>query len=250
MTDITESGDVYFLYRPRVGEEEPEEPEEIQRLFMVLRPRGERRWRRIVIGRKRLPEPERSGRERFWGFVDTVTSRGREIGERAGRERYTTATRGERVQPEDRPLGEGVYAIARHDDHTHFAYQLELPEEPGEPQEELNVELEASYVVSVKDPEQPSPAAAGLSSERKAELPKGLRERFGGRRFAALDPPDFRDHEGVELVLIAASEDVAEELGIELPEERETAESADIFEQLRIDRERHPIEPLLKGEWE
>ena len=248
MTDIAESGDVYFLYRPRVGEEATEGLDEIQRLFMVLRPRDTRRFRRIVIGRKQLPDPERS--ERFWGFVDTVTTRGAELGERASGETRETRTRGERVQPEDRPVGEGVYAITRHHDHTHFSYRLELPRQRGEPHRELNVEPEASYVVSVKDPEQPAPPGAGLSSGQKARLPQELHQRFAGRRFVPLDPPDFLDHEGIELVLIAASAEVSDELGAALPGEQENAETADIFDQLRIDRDRHPTEPLLDGEWQ
>lgn len=250
MTDIAESGDVYFLYRPRVGEEETEGLDEIQRLFMVLRPRDTRRFRRIVIGRKQLPDPERSGQERFWGFVDTVTTRGGELGERASGETRETKSRGERVQPEDRPVGEGVYAISRHHDHTHLSYQLELPLQRGGPHVELNVEPEASYVISVKDPEQPAPRGVGLSSGQKARLPEELHQRFAGRRFVPLDPPDFLDHEGIELVLIAASAKVSEELGAELPREQEDAETADIFEQLRIDRDRHPTEPLLEGDWQ
>lgn len=250
MTDIAESGDVYFLYRPRVGEEETEGLDEIQRLFMVLRPRDTRRFRRIVIGRKQLPDPERSGQERFWGFVDTVTTRGGELGERASGETRETKSRGERVQPEDRPVGEGVYAISRHHDHTHLSYQLELPLQRGGPHVELNVEPEASYVISVKDPEQPAPRGVGLSSGQKARLPEELHQRFAGRRFVPLDPPDLLDHEGIELVLIAASAKVSEELGAELPREQEDAETADIFEQLRIDRDRHPTEPLLEGDWQ
>lgn len=250
MPDIAESGDLYFLYRPRVGQEVTEGLEEIQRLFMVLRPREGGRYRRIVIGRKQLPEPQRSGQERFWAFVDTITGRGADLAERAGREIRETKTRGERVQPQDRPVGEGVYAISRHHDHTHFSYQLELPRHRGEPHAELNVEPQASYVISVKDPEQPAPRDAGLSSGKKARLPRELHQRFAGRRFVPVDPPDFLDHEGVEIVLVAASGAVAEELRAEMPDEQEDAETADIFEQLRLDRDRHPTEPLLRGEWQ
>lgn len=250
MSDIAEVGDVYFLYRPRVDQEVTEGAEEVQRLFMVLKPRDIERYRRIVVGGKRLPRPDRSGQERFWGFVDTVTGRGADLGEQAGRETRETRTRGERVQPEDRPLGEGVYAISRHGDHTHFSYQLELPRERGAPQQELNVELEASYVVSVKDPEQPSPRGAGLSGGQRARLPAELHRRFAGRRFVPVDPPDFLDHEGIEVLLVAASSELSDELDVELPDEQEKAETADIFEQLRLDRERHPTRPVLRGEWE
>jgi hypothetical protein len=62
---------------------------------------------------------------------------------------YSTATRGERHLAPARPAGEGVYTIARHDDHTHLAFALELPERPGEVQEELNIPREGSYIITV-----------------------------------------------------------------------------------------------------
>jgi hypothetical protein len=51
-------------------------------------------------------------------------------------------------------------------------------------------------------------------------------------------------------VLISASEDVSEELGIELHPEDETITSADIFNDLKMERSVHPLKPLFKGEWE
>jgi len=43
--------------------------------------------------------------------------------------------------------------------------------------------------------------------------------------------------------------DPERELAIELEGEAETPETADIVHKLRIERSRHPIDPLLQGEW-
>jgi hypothetical protein len=94
------------------------------------------------------------------------------------RETYRTRTRGERAQPEARPAGEGRYALVRHDDHTHLAYELELPTKPRDVQQELDIEPQASYVIAVKNPQAGSPTAVGLSRDRKAQLPESLQERF------------------------------------------------------------------------
>src|SRR5690606_39241397 len=137
-----------------------------------------------------------------------------------------------------RPAGEGIYAIVAHGEggerHTHLAYALELPEEPGEVQQELQLPEVSSYVVSVKNPEAPSPSSAGLRGAQKAELPGALMERFRGRRFADLDPPEFLDHEGTELMFVGASEDVKEELGIELDPKHESEQTADLCSDLRM----------------
>jgi hypothetical protein len=149
-----------------------------------------------------------------------------------------------------RPAGEGVYTIARHDDHTHLAFALELPEQPGEVQEELNIPREGSYIITVKNPDVDAPPGIGLPEEGRAELPRRLRERFDGRRFVPVDPPDFLDREGAEFVLIGADEDVFEELGVRLSPEHETLETAELFNDLRMKRSEHPLRPLFEGRWQ
>ena len=52
-----ESGRLLFLFRPRVGVERVQRLEDVQRLHLLLVPAGRRRIRRLVLGRKRLPDP-------------------------------------------------------------------------------------------------------------------------------------------------------------------------------------------------
>jgi hypothetical protein len=165
-------------------------------------------------------------------------------------ETYRTKTRGERTQPAARPAGEGVYAIVRHGDHVHLVYALELPAKPGAVQDELNIEGEGSYIFSVKNPEAPAAPGAGLDEPRQASFPKALQERFRGRRFVEVDPPDLLDYEGAEVLLIGASDDVSEALGVQLHPQEETAATAEIFKDLRLQRSQHPMKPLFEGAWE
>jgi hypothetical protein len=248
--ETLERGDVYFLFRPRVEEESPEKLEDVQRMFVVLSPEGSEHYRLMVIGRKQLPEPERSGQDRNWGFIESVSRDAKTIESRLVPQMYQTKTRGTRHLPAVRPIGEGVYRIVRHEDHTHFVYALELPKKTGEAQTAFNIEEQASYIISVKNPEVGSPFGAGLGEEQEVRFPRWLQEKFRGRRFCAADPPDFLDFEGTEFVLISAAEDVREELGIELHPENESGTSADIFNELKMAKSVHPVKPLFKGEWE
>jgi hypothetical protein len=50
-----------------------------------------------------------------------------------------------------------------------------------------------------------------LAPERDARFPKRLQEKFAGRKFAPLDPPDLLDYEGAKLMFIGASEDFERE---------------------------------------
>jgi hypothetical protein len=246
---MLERGDMYFFYRPKIEEASAAGLADVQRLLMILSPQDKKRYRLLVIGQKRLPTISKHG-ARTWGFVDKVSRTARALQEEFSPATYQTKTRGERTQPAARPAGEGVYAIARHASHTHLIYALELPDKPGEVQEELHLDAEASYIVSVKNPEQPSPPGVGLGEERQVSFPKTLQGRFRGRRFMPVDPPSFLNYEGVEVLLIGASDEVSEELDVQLHPEEETAATAEIFTDLHLQKSRHPMKPLFEGIWE
>lgn len=243
---ILEDGDIYFAYRPRVERKEAHQIEDIQRLFVILQPSRPGVVRRLIIGRKRLPQPDEH--ERYWGFVDEVADRPEAVEDDLERQQYATRTRGERQVAEARPAGEGRYSLLVHDDHTHLVYALELPRRPGSVQTELDIQPEASYIVAAKNPEVPSRPGVGLSADRRTDLPDPLQRRFDRRRFIPADP-DLLNQDGVEFVLIGASHDIEQELGIHLDTEKETEATAEIFQRLRMPPDRHPSEPLTRGEW-
>lgn len=178
--EVLEEGDIFFLYRPRVEEEDPSKLADVQRFFIVLRPSGGKHSRLITVGRKRLPEIGRH--ERNWGFVALVTDDERKIERELREETYETETRGERHQPAARPAGEGVYVISLEDGQMHLSYALELPESPGEVQDALKIRNKASYVLAVKNPERGAPPGVGLGAQQKADYPDRLQEIFRGRR--------------------------------------------------------------------
>lgn len=247
--EVLERGNIYFLYRPKVEKEHARGEKDVERFYIVLSPEGKKRYREIIIGRKGLPRIKDGG-ERNWGFVKLVTGDPHQMEKEFGPVEYETKTRGEREVSAARPAGEGVYAIVRHGRHTHLAYSLELPEKPKEVQREFRIEDEGSYVISVKNPEKPSPGRAGLGEEQKAEFPDKLMKVFRDRRFADADPPEFLDYEGAEIMLVGAREDPGKELGVRLETGRETASSADIFTDLRLNKKEHPVKPLFEGKWE
>jgi hypothetical protein len=89
----------------------------------------------------------------------------------------------------------------------------------------------------------------GAPLRRRPELSPELWERFGSRRFVPLDPPDFLDYAGVEIVIIGAARDTLAELGLDLNSELERAARTNVFDDLRISRDERPVEPLFAGDW-
>jgi hypothetical protein len=243
--EIIEKGDIYFVYRPRVEEREAEGIGDIQRFYMVMKPEGQKRFRVAVLGRKHLPEA--SEHERIWGFIESVKPADA-VEEEFREHHYPTKTRGERTLPAVRPAGEGVYALIQRGRNLHLTYELELPERPGPVQKELNIERQAAYILSIKNPEMPSPPGSGLPKRQEAHYPKKLEQEFRGRRFATEDP-HLLDYEGAEFVLVGARTDPERAYDIDIETEHETARKADIFRQLKMSERKHPIEPLIKGKW-
>ncbi|MGC8640005.1 MAG: hypothetical protein ACP5XB_09040 [Isosphaeraceae bacterium] len=242
---VLERGDLFFLYRPNEDRYEPGGLLDVRRFYMVLHPQGQERFRLIAIGKKKLPGAG-DGPRRHWGFVDGVFQTALELRQAAAGLPALGDAGGENL----RPAGEGVYALALHGNHTHLAYVLELPPSPGEVQEAFNIKPEGRFVIAVKNPQASSPPGVGLELDRQPDFPRELHARFGDRRWVSVDPPEFLDYEGCEIVLIGGKDDLGEDLGINLKAHPEDEETAEIFQDLHMERTERTIKPLFEGVWE
>lgn len=243
MADVLERGELFFFYRPRIGVRIARGPEDVGRFYMIVRPRDRRIYRRVIVGRNRLPEIEEHGRH--WALVDLVDYDPEPIVKALTPHFYETATSDEREIHGARAAGEAVYAIVDHEGHRHLAYRLELPRPLGEVQFDLGIAQEASYIVTVRNPFAPAALGGRLEGPR---YPNRLQAKFRRQRIAPLEPA-FLDYPGTELVLIAATIDVRRELGVVLVKQHESATEAAIFQDLALDARENPIEPLVRGEW-
>ena len=132
---------------------------------------------------------------------------------------------GTRHQGPARIAARGAYAIVNSDAstpskrETHLGYHLSHPtqENLGDIQEALGIHPASSFVVQVKNPDAPNtgPAQVGLPRGKRAEFPDAImKEVFGkgggrgresyGLRFASVERREMLDHEGAELLFIAA----------------------------------------------
>lgn len=246
-TDLLETGDIFFLYRPTVNEDEPSSVEDVQRFYFALRPDDNGPLRLCAAGRKRLPDIPRH--ERVWGFVDLVEKDAATLEKSLREETYETKTRGEQRRPAVRPAGEGVYAISLEDGQMHLSYVLELPEDPSDVQRSFNIAPQASFALSIKNPEKGQPKGAGLRPEQKADYPDKLQESFRGRRFAREDLR-LLNYEGAEFILVGARTNPEAAYGVDLDAGSESYRSADSVKRLRLVKSRHPVKPLFEGKWD
>jgi hypothetical protein len=243
--NVLERGDLYFLYRPHEERFEPGGLLDVRRFYMVLHPQETERFRLIAIGKKKLPESDDSP-QRNWGFVDGLFRNPDQLRQAAAGLPPLIGSTGENL----RPAGEGLYSLVLHGNHTHLVYVLELPVIPGEVQDAFNIKQEGRFVIAVKNPEATSPPGVGLEMDRQPGFPEELFARFGDRRWVSVDPPEFLDYEGAELVLIGGQDDLGEDLGIDLKAHPEDKETAEIFKVLHMEKSERTIKPLLEGVWE
>src|SRR5919199_2047751 len=261
--EILEQGDIYFFYRPRKGAEEVKGIEDVRRFFMVTAPEQDNHnnkrplYRLFVIGKKSLPEvreTEARASERYWARVGGIFNDANELTKELLSDEFR---RGDAA----RPVGEGKYAIVKHhQNHTELAYVLELPKEPGEAQKELGIEKEASYIISVINPKKPAASSVAdggkyPSVEEIPMYPEELLNEFGDNdTFVSLSRDTrFLDYQNVQILLTAAREGrdvIKRDIGIDIVEEDETQQSADIFNKLKLKREQVPIRPLTEGKLE
>jgi hypothetical protein len=278
--EVLEKGDIFFFYRPKTkivddgSGGDVKSIEDIRRFFMVTAtataanseneqqqqfdgtnsktPKVEEspRYRLFVIGKKSLPEirtTEARRSERYWAKVGGIFENPQEL---TGELLSDEFRKGDAA----RPVGEGKYAIVKHQDHAELVYVLEMPEEPGEAQRELGIEKEASYIVSIINPKVPVPAGYP-SSEEPPKYPESILKEFGEKENFISLARDLRfiNFQNAQMILIGAREGrdvIQKEFGIDIREEKETVHSADIFSKLKIEKDKVPTKPLIEGKFE
>jgi hypothetical protein len=183
-----EYGDIYFVQRPASPSAQAQD------LCIVLRSHQKKNYRLLAINHPQMPAPDAVA-ERHWVFVERVVNSREEI---------------EKTVGQGRVIANGQYGLVLHKHHTHLAYLLEEPEMLTKEQTELNLQRQTSYLLSVKNPQRPSFRTSGSP---QAELPEYLLRKFRDHRFTQVNPPDFLDYEGTELVLTATLDSRTEDLG-------------------------------------
>jgi len=239
MTDVIESGDIYFFCRSRVEVAEPSSLEDIQTFQLVMIADDASRGRMMTVGKKRMPEivaEESDASEREWMIIGAVAE-ATELGEMLHPFHYETKTHGERRMGEALPVAEARYAIVMKDGSSFLTYRLHRPRDPGSVQETFGIRSSAGYVIAIRNPELDVP---GFPSDRP-DYPKGLLAKFADERWIAVDDPSLLDYENAQLVLIGATEE-ALDVGGRLLQHR-----TDLFDTLGLSSSDWPTGALTDG---
>ena len=273
---ILEQGDIFFFYRPKVNSKEIKSIDDIRRFYMVLCPEDEQKiidnntnndtttkdkklYRLFVIGKKSLPEirkTEARSSERFWAQVGGIFYDPKKLGEELASEEF-------RKGDAARPVGEGKYAIIEHQNHTELAFILEMPQEIGEAQKELGIEKEATYIITVINPNKPVPEGYSTAEADRPKYPEDIEKYLinSQKRFISLSQNlNLINYQNAQIVLIGAREGkdiIKQEIGLDIETEDEGEDkknlllsSSDIFTKLKLRKEQVPIKPIIEGKFQ
>ena len=269
-----EQGDIFFFYRPKVSSQEIKSIEDVRRFYMVLCPEDDQKiidntnndtntkekkiYRLFIIGKKSLPEirkTEARSSERFWAQVGGIFYDSKKLGEDLTAEEF-------RKGDAARPVGEGKYAIIEHQNHTELAFILEMPQEIGEAQKELGIQKEATYIITVINPNKPVQEGYSTAQAERPKYPEDIEKYLNNiqDKFISLSQNlNLINYQNAQVVLIGAREGkdiIKQEIGLDIETEDEGGDkenissSADIFTKLKIKKEQVPIKPLIEGKFQ
>ncbi len=269
-----EQGDIFFFYRPKVSSKEIKSINDVRRFYMVLCPEDEQKiidntnndtntkekkiYRLFIIGKKSLPEirkTEARSSERFWAQVGGIFYDSKKLGEDLTAEEF-------RKGDAARPVGEGKYAIIEHQNHTELAFILEMPQEIGEAQKELGIQKEATYIITVINPNKPVPEGYSTAEAEHPKYPEEIEKYLNNiqDKFISLSQNlNLINYQNAQVVLIGAREGkdiIKQEIGLDIETENEGGDkenissSADIFTKLKIRKEQVPIKPIIEGKFQ
>ncbi|KAG2122073.1 hypothetical protein BD769DRAFT_983038 [Suillus cothurnatus] len=237
--------------------------------------KDKKHFRLIIVGKKKLPDPEREKHAPIWATVIFVGDNLHDLEDKLGERTYETKTRGTRHTPPVRLAGRGVYAIVNSQGNvpsrnaTHLGYHLSHPTEMGDVQKALGIHIASSFVIQVKNPKAEAPASqrVGLPKSRRAIYSEDIMKHVFGRgekgrssiglRFTNCNSIELLDHQGAELLLIPArtgTEGNDQSLGNgrgEALEEVSRCESGErveqIFKELAFHKDRFPAGASQRG---
>jgi hypothetical protein len=271
---VLEQGDIFFFYRPKVSSNEIKSIDDVRRFYMILCPDEDQKilddtnndtntnkkkiYRLFIIGKKSLPEirkTEARSSERFWAQVGGIFYDSKKLGKDLTSEEF-------RKGDEARPVGEGKYAIIEHQNHTELAFILEMPQEIGEAQKELGIQKEATYIITVINPNKPVPEGYRTAEAERPKYPEYIEKYLNNieEKFISLSQNlNLINYQNAQVVLIGAREGkdiIKQEVGLDIETEYEEGEgkenfsSSDIFKKLKLRKEQVPVKPIIEGKFQ
>ena len=237
---VVEKGDIYFFYRYKVENKKGSSLKDLARFYLILNPDDNKKARLFIVGKKKMPKIQKGQSKstaKEW-MRNESTQDPKKLLKALRPIVYDTKTKGQRLEPGAVPAGSGRYVIFKKESSTELAYKLERPESAGKVQEELQILPQASYVISVKNPDIESKAF----SDEDPDFPKTLKKKFAEKRWLPINDARFLNYENAQFLLIGAHDDLDEH-------DIKVTGRSKIYKALGLSKSEWPMDALENGEF-
>jgi hypothetical protein len=258
-SNILEKGIIYFFTRGRVGTDNPDSVQDLQRSFMVMHPlpagakitdgtvQEMNNLRLLALPKKVWPK---GPNDKFMSFVEKAGTSMAELKDDffKGSE-YSTKTTGTNHTPNVSLVGEGVYAFTNTGGGrgaAHLVYMLTVPSSLGEVQQDIGLKEKGSFVISLKNPEAPGPANASLP--QKPDWPKEFIEEFGGRGWMPAEPKHL-NYANAQILMIGEDFESSDNLEAKPKDEKDESKEVPEEELKKLEGEEEERIEHMKGEF-
>ncbi|GJZ94885.1 hypothetical protein Tco_0667088 [Tanacetum coccineum] len=210
----------------------------------------EQLMRFIVMGQKTDPTSKKKGRP-YWGFVEMVTTNIQDIKDALKGEEYETKTRGHRHKLPARALGEGNPTQKGRNEFRGLKRKRKpvFPKHLQERFGKLRLPMLAdptrfpNYKVSdetrtIGSDTMHKPSARALGEGKVKQQNSSLRRAVWNTAL-----PDFLNYQGCEFLMISASDNIHEELGVDVHEDSSCSDLINTFGTETL------TDALVKGIW-
>jgi len=257
-SNVLEKGIIYFFTRGRVGTDNPDSVQDLQRSFMVMHPlpagakitdgtvQEMNNLRLLALPKKVWPK---GPNDKFMSFVEKAGTSMAELKDDffKGSE-YSTKTTGTNHTPNVSLVGEGVYAFTNTGGGrgaAHLVYMLTVPSSLGEVQQDIGLKEKGSFVISLKNPEAPGPANASLP--QKPDWPGEFIEEFGGRGWMPAEPKHL-DYANAQILMIGEDFERSDNLEAKPKDENDDSKEVPEEELKKLEGEEEERIEHMKGD--
>lgn len=238
-----EDGHIYFFYHPKSIAAYNEE--QVEHLSLVLHPFASKYYRLIFLDASSLP-----GTDEHFNMINGMVKKvdDKQIAILNDLQEKVQMILGvpQVKQAAARPCGEGVYTILFQDNKAFLVYVLELPRVDGKVKESLNIGSEGVFTIGIYNPYLETAAEPG---QPRPHFPEDLKAQMKNQRIVYENLPTLLNYENSSLAIFKESEFDLKKLKPRLHPLADTSRTADIFGDLKLQREHHPVEPLFRDEW-
>lgn len=240
-----EDGHIYFFYYPKSTEAHASE--DVDHLSLILHPFDTKNFRLISLDTPILPGTD----EHFNminGVVQKVDDKQSVIIHELQQKYQLVLGVPQLKKASARPCGEGVYTILFQENKSYLVYTIELPRLDGKVKEALNIGSEGAFSIGIYNPYLES-GAQTEASEQRPHFPEDLKSQMKNQRILYQNLPRLLNFEHSRLAIFKESDFNIKQLKAGLHPLADTSKTADIFGDLKLQREKYPVEPLFRGEW-